>query len=294
VSTAAENMRAAGLMSLAMAFFTLNDACMKALSDELPIGQALTLRGFFSAAILGIWAWRSGALRLGYLRRDWLVVLLRTIGEAAAAFLFITALFHMPLANATAILQALPLVVTLASAFLLGEKLGWRRIAAIAIGFVGVMIIVRPGPEGFNPYAFLALASVFAVSMRDIVTRLMSPQVPSLAVAFCAALGVLVLGLGLSIGEDWQPLTTASTLQMTGSTIFIIIGYVLSISVMRIGEIGFVAPFRYTGLLWALLLGLVAFGDFPSILTLFGAAIVVGTGVFTFYRERQLQRIAAS
>ncbi|QDY70181.1 DMT family transporter [Qingshengfaniella alkalisoli] len=289
--SASDNMRAAGLMTLAMACFTLNDTCMKAVSDEIPIGQALFIRGGMSGVVIGIWAYATGALRLHMGTRNSVLVGLRTLGEVLAAYFFISALFNMPLANATAILQALPLVVTLAGALFMGEPLGWRRIAAILVGFVGVMLIVRPGPEGFNIYALFALAAVLSVTLRDLVTRGLTEDVPSLSVAFYASVGVMVLGLVLSPLDPWQSMSVKAMLQITGSSLLIIGGYILSIEVMRIGEIGFVAPFRYTGMLWALAMGFIVFGEWPAFPTMLGASIVVATGIYTFYRERKVSRL---
>lgn len=292
MSIATDNMRGAGLMSLAMAAYVINDACMKALSDELPLSEALFLRGAVTTVLIGGWIWHRGVLRLHLARADLLLVCLRTIGEVAAAFFFLSALFHMPLANATAIMQALPLTVTLAGAWFLGEALGWRRILAIGIGLTGVLLIVRPGPEGFNIYTLYVLAAVVSVTLRDVVTRGLSGHVSSLMVALWASIGVMLLGAALAPGEGWVWPGWVATMQLIGASLFLIAAYILGIIVMRAGDVGFIAPFRYTSLIWALILGLVLFGEWPDLVTLAGAAIVVSTGAFMFHRERQLARRA--
>jgi len=283
-------MRGALLMVGSMTAFTLNDACMKALSDELPLMQALFLRGLVTSALILGFLVMTGRLDLRLARRDWMLVLIRTAAEIAAAYFFLTALFNMPFANVTAILQALPLTITLAGAVFLGEAVGWRRLAAILVGFGGVMLIVRPGGEGFTIYSVYVLAAVLAVTLRDLATRRLSAAVPSMSVALVAAIGVgLASGLA-SIVEGWVQVSGLAALQLAGSGVFVMLGYLLSIMVMRVGDIGFVAPFRYTSLVVALIVGFVIFAEWPDTLTLVGAAIVVATGLFTLYREARVAR----
>lgn len=284
----ADNTRGALLMTASMAGFTFNDVFMKAASDEVPLMQALFLRGFVTTGLIFVMAIALGQLRLNLPRRDWGLIALRTLAEIGTAYFFITALFNMPIANVTAILQALPLTVALAGAVLFKEAIGWRRMAAILIGLIGVMLIVRPGPEGFNIFALYALAAVALITVRDVVTRQMTAQVPSLTVALAAAFGIWLFGLAGVMVQPWAPISALAYAQLFGAALCIIVGYLASIMVMRIGDIGFIAPFRYTGLIWALILGLIVFGEWPDAITLLGAVIVVATGIFTYWRERQL------
>lgn len=285
-----DNARGAILMMASMIAFTLNDTCFKALSDELPLFQALLIRGVVTMVLLFGIAWGMGALRLRLPKADWGFIAIRTVAEIGAAYFFLTALFNMEIANVTAILQALPLTVTLAGAVFLGEAVGWRRLLAILVGFVGVMLIVRPGPDGFNSYAVYALIAVAFVTMRDLASRRLSKNVPSLVVALAAAAGVTLFAAIGTFSEQWVPVSELAALQLMGASFFIIGGYLFSVMVMRVGDIGFVAPFRYTGLLWALIMGFFVFGDWPDPITLLGGAIVVATGIFTFYRERKLAK----
>ncbi len=281
-----DNARAALLMMSAMAAFTLNDTFMKLLSGQMPLFQILFLRGI--GAILGfaIIARVMGGLSLRLARGDRLLVLLRTVGEIGAAYFFVTALFNMPLANVNAIMQALPLTVTLAAALFLKERVGWRRLTAILIGFMGVLLIVRPGPDGLNTYALLALASVACVTLRDLSTRRLPVRVPSLTIALAGAVGVTAFaGVG-SIWEEWARPEARDWTYLAGSSVFVVAGYILSVGAMRGGDLGFVAPFRYMGLLWALVLGFAVFGEWPDPVTMLGAGLIVGTGLFTLYRER--------
>lgn len=285
-----DNTRGAGLMVLSMAAFTLNDTCMKALSEDWPLFQALFVRGVLTSAMVAGLAWYLGAFKKGIARADWSWVLIRMIAEIGAAYFFITALFNMPLANATAILQSLPLTVSLAGAVFLGEAIGWRRLSAIIIGFVGVLLIVRPGAEGFNIFSVYVLIAVGFVTARDIVTRKLSKDTHSMAVTFVTALGITLWAGVFSLGVEWQPFTPRATGLLLTAAVFVLGGYVFSVMVMRVGDIAFVAPFRYTALVWALILGLLAFNDWPDAITLLGAAIIVASGLFTFYRERKSAR----
>jgi S-adenosylmethionine uptake transporter len=285
-----DNTRGALLMMAAMAFFTVNDACMKGIGGEIPLFQVLLIRGVITTILLVLLARVLGGLTFRLPRRDRGLILLRTAGEIGAAFFFITALFHMPLANATAIIQTIPLAVTLAGALFLREPLGWRRLTAILVGFAGVLLIVRPGTEGFTVYSIYALVSVLFVTLRDLTTRQLSRAVPSLSVAISAAVGVTIFGAIGTATAEWVPVSPRSWLLLAGASVFLVGGYIFSVMVMRVGDIATVAPFRYTSLIVALLIGLVFFGEWPTFLTLLGATIVAGTGIYTLLRERHLRR----
>ena len=286
----APNLLGALLMMASMACFTMNDTFLKATGGDLPLFQLLFLRGILaSVLILGL-AWMRRALQFDLSLRDWSLIGLRSLSEVGAAYFFVTALLNMPLANLTAILQVLPLTVTLASALVFREVVGWRRMTAILIGFCGMLLIVRPGPDGFTLWSAYALISVVCVTVRDLAVRRLSRSVPSLMVTLSAALAVVVFaGLG-SLTIEWAPLTPRLTGLVCGSAFFVVGGYYFSVQVMRTGDVSFIAPFRYTGLIWALLLGWLVFGHWPTTLTLVGAGIIVATGLFTLYRERVLLR----
>jgi len=273
-----------------MAAFTLNDTFFKTLSGEVPLFQGIFLRGCLVVVLMTVLAFATGDLRRPIPAGDRKVIALRTLGEMGATICFLTALFHMPLANVTAILQSLPLFITLVGALLFGEQVGWRRWGAIIIGLFGVLLIVRPGGEGFDRFSLLALAAVGFVVLRDLSTRRLSPGTPSLSVALVGAVAITLMGGMVSATSDWVPLEVYHYKAIAAASLFIIFGYTLSVMVMRIGEIAVVTPFRYTAMVWAILLGYLVFGDIPGPLTLVGSAIVVGMGIYTFYRERQLAR----
>ena len=283
------NQLGALFMMASMACFTLNDTFMKVTDGAIPLFQLLFLRGILTTILivaLGLWL---RALHFNIRRRDWGLIALRSASEMATAYFFITALFNMPLANVTATLQALPLTVTLGGALFFREAVGWRRMSAILIGFLGMLLIVRPGSEGFNIYGVYALLAVLGVTVRDLVTRQLSADVPSMTVTLAASLTVMTFSGIASTATPWVAISGPHALMVIGSSICIFGGYYFSVRVMRVGEISFIAPFRYTGLIWALILGWLVFGDWPTNLTLLGAGIVVATGVFTLYRERAVK-----
>ncbi|NEX46881.1 DMT family transporter [Pseudotabrizicola algicola] len=284
-----DNARGAVYMMVAMAAFTLNDTAMKALTQDVPLFQAITLRGGLMLAGLIVLAKLMGQWKPLLTRRDGKIIGLRCIAEIVSTVLFLAALMHMPLANLSAIMQALPLAVTLAAALVFKERIGWRRMTAILIGFVGVLIVIRPGPEGFDIWSLMGLLSVLFVVVRDLSTRSVSREVPSVMVAVWSAVAVTGAAALTSLAEGWQPLTAGQGVLVVAASAALVVGYLFAVMVMRVGDIGFVAPFRYTALIWAILLGWLVFGALPDPLTLMGAALVVATGIFTLWRERKVK-----
>ncbi|MEP2534262.1 DMT family transporter [Shimia sp.] len=279
-----DNLKGAVLMMCSMAAFVLNDTCIKLLGPEVPLFQMLFLRGVASSILVWALARTIGPIKLRFPARDWGLVIGRTMSEIVAAYFFINALYHMPIANVTAVLQVLPLTVTLGGALFFREPVGWRRFSAILVGFLGMLLIVRPGPDGFDIYALYAMAAVAAVTVRDLTTRRMSVAVPSMTVTLFASLGVTVFSAFASLGSEWVSLDGRQVALLSGASVFILGGYLFSVMVMRCGDVSFTAPFRYSGLVWALVLGAAVFGDWPDALTLAGCVIVVGAGVFTIVR----------
>lgn len=288
-----DNLRGALYMNAAMAAFTVNDACMKLVTQSLPLFQAIGLRGVVSAAFLLVLAASTGALRLGIARGSRGLLLARTLAEVAATLLFLLALRQMPLANLSAVLQVVPLAVTLGAALVFHEPIGWRRLTAILIGFGGVMLIIRPGTEGFDIWSVVGIGSVVFVVARDLLTRRFQPGTPSVLIALAASAGVALMGFAGVATTGWQAMTAEQMLLVAFSGVTLVAGYILSVMVMRVGEIGFVAPFRYSGLIWAIVLGWTMFGTLPDGMTLAGTGIVIATGLFTLLRERKLTQARA-
>jgi len=284
------NLRGALFMIGSMAFFTLNDTAIKAVGASLPMFQVLFIRALISVVLLGVVVIWLGQHRLHMPRRDLGLIAARSVMDVASVYFFFNALFNMPLASLSAILQTLPLTVTLAGALFLGEPVGWRRMAAILIGFVGVLLIIKPGADSFNVYSVYGLATVIVVTARDIFARKISGSAPTFIVALANAVAILGFAALAIPFSPWQPVDAQQYGLITLAAGLIVVAYFCSVATMRIGEIAFVTPFRYTSLLFALLLGFLFFDELPDIWTLIGSVIVVATGLFTLLREARLKR----
>lgn len=290
-SNLTENGRGALLMMASMAAFTFNDLCIKAIGSDVPLSQALLLRGVLASMLIYGLARAIGGLAWPERGADRWLIVVRSLAEVAAAYFFLTALLNMPFANVTAILQTLPLTVTLAAALIFREAVGWRRMLAIVIGFGGMVLIVRPGTDGFTIHSIYVLIAVLCVTVRDLAARRLSRDVKSLTVTLVGAIFVtLFAGMASAATGAWVQMTSAQVMLLVASAIFVIGGYTFSVMVMRVGEVGFVAPFRYTAMLWALALGWLFFGEWPEPLTFVGAGIIAATGIFTLYREALAKR----
>lgn len=289
MADAKENARGSLIMMGSMAAFTFNDVVLKTLSGDIPLFQAIFIRGcFVTTALLAFVIWK-GWFDLRHSARDWGLIALRTLGEICATMTFLWALFNAPIGSVTAVLQATPLVLTLAGAVILKEPVGWRRYGAILVGFFGVMLIVKPWASSFNPYVLFAVATLGFIVVRDLPTRRLSRSVPSIFVALMASVAVTTTGAIGTMSREWVAMDASDILTLAGAASFLLVAYVLAVSVMRVGDMAVVQVFRYTAIIWALLLGYLVFGERPSPLTLIGAAIVVTMGVYTFYRERQVR-----
>lgn len=273
-------------MAISMAAFTLNDTLMKHAFASVDMGQAMLVRGLFAVLLIFGIAVYQGALPAwrGLFHRT---VLVRATAELGATLTFLAALTQLPLANVSAVLQALPLAVTMGAALAFGEPVGWRRWMSIVAGFIGVLIVVRPGMEGFSPYALLVLLCVGLCTVRDLATRQVPKEVPSILVSVVAAIAVTACGAVL-VGPTggWSPMSPGVVAQLAGAAALVVVGYQFIIQAMRTGDISFIAPFRYSALLWAVLLGFVVFGDVPDLPMSLGASIIVASGLYMLYRER--------
>jgi S-adenosylmethionine uptake transporter len=284
-----DNMRGALLMMGSMATFTLNDACIKLLAQDLPTFQVVTLRGIAATFLLFLLAHATGALASPIRRTDRGRVALRVAAEVGAFLPFVIALTRIPLADITAILQTLPLTITAAGAIFLGERVGPRRWAAIAVGLVGVLLILRPGTSAFDPWSLLAVLSVLIITVRELLTRRLSRDVPGPTVAMLTAAAVTVLGALLSTATPWQAPDLGQGALILAASICILCAYLFSIAAVRVGELSVVAPFRYSAMLWGLMLGALVFGERPDAWMLTGAALIAAAGLYTFFREGRVR-----
>lgn len=285
-----DNLRGAALMVLAMLFFAVEDMLIKLMATSLPIGQIVGMLGVGSAILLGIALWVQGEALFS---RQMLTgpILLRAIGELVGTIGFVTAIALIPLSTASAILQATPLFVTLGAALFLQESVGWRRWTAIGVGFIGVLLIIRPGLEGFSWQSLFALQGVIGLGIRDLATRRVPRTTSSLQLSFWAFL-VLIPASALMMWANGEVFTRpegAGLVYFLIAVLIGIVGYYCIVSSMRVGEISFVTPFRYSRILFALVIGIGVFGESPDALTLLGAFIIVASGLFTLWRERHVR-----
>lgn len=281
------NLRAALLMTLSTGAFVLNDAMTKLASQSLNMGEVMAVRGVFATAMLWALCWHMRVLRLSAALLS-PIVLLRTAMDAAATVTYLLALQQMPLNNVVAIFQTLPLVITLGAALFFAEAVGWRRWLAIAAGFCGVLLIIRPGFAGFNAFSLLVLASVAFCAVRDSATRYLPIGISTLEVSAVTASANLVLGFALIVPlGGWKPVGGHELAILFGAALAVIAAYLMIIPAMRMAEISFVASFRYAALLWSGIAAWFIFAEVPDTATLAGAALIAASGVYTLYRERK-------
>jgi drug/metabolite transporter (DMT)-like permease len=281
-------------MAVAMAGFTMNDAITKAVSSEMNFGEIMLVRGVFAVTLIAALAWHRGALRP---LRTLLIkpVALRVVGEVGGTISFMAAIVHLPLANTAAIFQALPLAITFGAAVIFGEPVGWRRWLAIIAGFVGVLIVVRPGIEGFNQFSLLALTSVVFCAVRDLATKQIPTEIPSLFITMVTTVTIATTGAVILVPlGGWAPPAPRALGLLALAAVLLLTGYQCIIVALRSGDISAVAPFRYSALLWAMLLGYLVFGDVPDAPMVTGASIIVLSGLYAFYREHKRHRPVAA
>ena len=283
-------LRAIADINIAVAALAINDALMRFALQSVPVSEAMALRGILTVALMGLIVMRIEPVPFQVCVRDRRVLALRTVAEVLCSVTFLLALVHMNLANLSAIQQALPLAATLCAAAILGEAIGRYRLFAIALGFGGVLLIVRPGTSEFTGWSLLALASMLASVVRDLATRRFSRSLPTALIAMMSAAGVTTLGLAGLAFESWHWPTGPELLSLASASVALSVGYIFTVRAMRRVDIGFIAPFRYIGLLWAIGLGWAFFGALPDGLALVGAATVVASGLFVCGREYHLHR----
>ena len=287
-------MKGAALMTGCVFAYVINDAFMKLLFSEIALFEAVFLRSIIIIPPVLVMAWITKVTLRNLSNQDKCLISVRVVAEICTMVAFLTALKHMPLANVTAILQALPLAVTMAAALFLAEPVGWRRWSAILVGFVGVLIVVRPGLEGFNIYSLAALVAIIFITVREIATRKITSEVPTITVVLSTAIGSALFAGIMMIGREWHTVSAASWLLIIGAAVAVLIATFLSVRAMRTGEISFVSPFRYTSMLGAIGLGILIFGDWPDQPTLVGTLIIVSTGIYAFHREQRISRKATA
>jgi drug/metabolite transporter (DMT)-like permease len=282
------NTRAILMMTGAMACFAGVDAFVKFASRTMSAGQILALSSAIIFAVFILWVWRDGGRLFAAEWRD-PVLLIRSTGEVVGSFGIIMALALAPLAEVSALGQAQPLAVTLGAALFLGEKVGWRRWAAVLLGFIGVLVILRPGMGGFDPNLLWVLLYIFGLGARDLASRALPTHVSTPFAVVWAMVPMTIAGLIIMPFQGgWHPLDGMALLSLLGMSISAAVALVLLTTALRTGEVSSVAPFRYTRILFALLIAVAIFGEQLDAYTLLGAALIVGSGLYAFLRERRL------
>lgn len=286
-------LRAISLMILSMALLAGADAFFKLATNAAPIGQVMVLVSLGGTAlflvlarVLGVRIWTRMALHR--------MVLLRNLFEIVGAVGMVIGLRHVSLPVFAAIIQTGPLVVTLGAAIFLKEHVGWRRWTAVAVGIVGMLMVIRPFGASFSGWELFAVLGITALSARDLVTRLSPPEIPALAISTWGFAATLLPGLLLwGVTSEVSNFTGAALWPILGAILVTTSGYLAITSAMRMAPASIVAPFRYSRLVFTTGLGMIVFGDRPDGWTLAGAALILVAGLYTFLRERRLARAAA-
>lgn len=289
-----DNMRGIMLMVLGMAGFAAEDMFIKLAAGQLPVGEILLVLGLIGALVFAVYARLNGTsvVSRGFFHP---AVVVRNLSEMLGGLCFVTALSLIPLATATTILQATPLLVTMGAALVLGEAVGWRRWTAILVGFGGVLLVIRPGLEGFEPEVLWAVAGVLGLGIRDLASRKVPKTISSLQLSAWGFFAVGVSGAVLMAvtGEAVMP-GTAEAMYLGGALSVGVLAYWALTEATRIGEISVVTPFRYSRLVFSTIVGILVFAEFPDIYTLVGACIIIATGLYTIMRERSRRRQEAA
>lgn len=288
------NVQGALFMATAMAAFAVGDTMSKILVHEMNVGQIIFIRGLAMTLFMTLLAWRLKALRHPRLLMD-RMLLLRVCLEALATATYVTALGLVPFATVSAMQQAIPLVVTLGAALFFHEPVGWRRWTAIVVGLAGVLVILRPDGHGLAAGALIAIGSMFFTAARDLSTRAISREIPSLMISLCTSGFITVVGAVLipALG-GWKPVAAIDGLHLAIGALGAAAGYQAAILGMRTGDVSFVSPMRYLGLIFSAASGFLVFGEIPDRWTFAGAGIVIAAGIYAFYREARRKRHPAT
>lgn len=285
-ASAAANRRGIVCMVGAMGCFVTNDALVKFASQSMPSAQLIFIRGFMSVLLVLAVAHALGATtRLREATRGW--VALRALVDAIATMLYLGSLFHLPIGNATAINLAAPLFMTMFAALFMAERVRGARWLAVGFGFLGVLLVIQPRAEGFNAWALVCLLGTLFHAARDLMTRRIHAGIPSILITLATAVAVTVVsGVG-SLLQGWRPFGLFEFGLLALASVFLTGGYYFIINSMRHGEMTLVAPFRYSGLLFALVLGYAVWGEVPNTLAWFGIALLIGSGLYVLVSEKR-------
>jgi drug/metabolite transporter (DMT)-like permease len=287
----AANMRGIIAVLVSMALFVLSDSVVKLAGEMMPATEIMAVRGVMAVLLMG------GVAVVTIDRAKWHLVaqprvVVRASIEAIVAVLFLIALPKLPLADITAIQQVTPIVLTVLSAVVLKEAVGWRRWLAVFAGFVGVVLVIQPTAEGINLFALSALACAALVAVRDIITRGLQPGIPTALVTFTTTLSVCIAGFAGAPLETWHMPTPYGFALLAASAVLVSSANIFIIRAFRGTEVSVVAPFRYAGVVWAIVLGFAIWGHVPNGLAIAGTIILVASGLYIMHREALRRRLA--
>ena len=281
-------MRGIGFMVASGLVLTVSDAVTKWLTDGYPVGQIMAIRAVFTLIPILVFAWQAGglsSLRIGNLRLQ----CLRAACAVSSGFFFVSGLNYLPLADSIALAFSGPLFVTAMAAPMLGERVGWRRWGAVIVGFVGILVILRPTSDAVRWFAFLPVAAAACGSLRDIITRKIRTSDSPVAILAVTNAAVALAGLS-TLPFGWQPVATEDLALMATAGVLIGIAQYLMIQAFHLAEASLVIPFKYVSLIWGTLFGFLVWGDVPDVWVISGALLVVASGLFIMYRETRLHR----
>jgi drug/metabolite transporter (DMT)-like permease len=293
ISTLQANTKGILAMLAAMALFVFGDALMKLSANSVPTGESIFLRGVIAVAVMWTLVLRSSAIH-NLKDATSKFMLLRAGGDMGGAVFFQTALGRLPFADVTAVLQINPLVVTAGAALFLGEKVGWRRWTATIFGLCGALLIIKPGSSAFNPWSLLLVLAVLCAATRDLATRKISSSTPSILIIAVSTTLITLSGLAHAPFEMWTVPTLPVMFRFAVAALFMLSAQFCVVTSIRTGDISTVVPFRYSAILWSLLLSYLIWNDVPDRWTLLGIAIVASAGLYVFFREQTLRRQAAA
>lgn len=276
-------------MIAAMAVFAVEDAFIKAASVTLPVGQVLVIFGLGGALVFAALALfnKEPLYTADVVSRP---MCIRVIFEIIGRLFYVLALSLIPLSAATVILQATPLVVVAGAALVFGEKVGWRRWAAIVIGLIGVVVIIQPGTESFSARSLLAIIGMIGFAGRDLASRAAPAKLSTAILGLYGFLAIIVAG---GVFAVWQGVAfvmpdAGTSLYVLGAVLAGVVAYSCLMKAMRTGEVSAVTPFRYSRLLFGIALGIMLFGERLSLAMVVGSALIVVSGLFILWRGRQI------
>lgn len=287
------NRRGIISFSLAVFLFVINEALCKLVYGNLPTHQILAYRGIVATIVIFGLVHSVGATSQVRRMFDRQVVL-RSSVDLVGTYLYMVALFHIPLANMMSIHMSSPLMMTAVVAVAMREAVGWRRWSAVIVGFAGVLLVVQPSASNFNIYSLLAVGAAACVVTRDLITRRIDPGISS-AIIILTNVGMMtVVATALALAEGWLAMNWRDFAFLTLAGICVAGGYQFAVDAFRHGEVPVIVPMRYTGLPWALLLGYLIWGDVPNTLASAGILLIVCSGLYVLHRERLRGKQAAT